>query len=107
MPLKIFVYRADRHREGCTFVIDVNEMTSICGETVRCFESKERLPKSVCYISFYGTSKTPENVEYFRYFGSVITNDARCTRAIKSRVAVAKSTFNEEKNLFSSKLDLI
>jgi hypothetical protein len=47
-----------------------------------------------------------ENVEYFKYFGSMITNDVRCTCEIKSRVAVAKSTFNEKKNLFSSKLDL-
>jgi hypothetical protein len=36
----------------------------------------------------------------------MITNDARYTREIKSRVAIAKATFNENKNLFSSKLDL-
>jgi hypothetical protein len=34
--------------------------------------------------------KQPENVEYFNYFGSMIANDARCTRQIKSRVATAK-----------------
>jgi hypothetical protein len=45
-------------------------------------------------------------VEYFNYLGSVITSDARCTREIKSRIAMAKAAFNK-KILFISKLDLI
>jgi hypothetical protein len=36
----------------------------------------------------------------------MITNDARCTREIKSRIAMAKATFNKKKNHFTSKLDL-
>jgi len=35
----------------------------------------------------------------------MITNDARGTRVIKSRIAVAKAAFNR-KTLFTSKLDL-
>jgi hypothetical protein len=35
----------------------------------------------------------------------LITNDARCTREIKSRIAMAKAAFNK-KTLFTSKLDL-
>jgi hypothetical protein len=35
----------------------------------------------------------------------MITNDARCTREIKSRIAVGKATFNKRKNLLTSKLD--
>jgi hypothetical protein len=31
-----------------------------------------------------------ESVEYFKCLGSVITNDASCTRGIKSRIAMAK-----------------
>jgi hypothetical protein len=50
--------------------------------------------------------KQLENVEYFNYLGSVITNDARCTREIKSRISMAKATFNKKKKLFTSKLDL-
>jgi hypothetical protein len=46
-----------------------------------------------------------ENVEYFNYLGSMITNEARCTREIKSRIAMAKAEFNK-KTLFTSKLDL-
>jgi hypothetical protein len=30
----------------------------------------------------------------------------RCTREIKSRIAMAKAAFNKKKNLFTSKLDL-
>jgi hypothetical protein len=50
--------------------------------------------------------KQLENVEYFNYLGSMITNDARCTREIKSRIAMAKAAFDKKKNLFTSKLDL-
>jgi hypothetical protein len=35
----------------------------------------------------------------------MITNDASCTREIKSRIAMAKAAFNN-KTLFTSKLDL-
>jgi hypothetical protein len=47
-----------------------------------------------------------ENVEYFNYLGSMITNDARFTREIKSRIATGKAAFNKKKTLFISKLDL-
>jgi hypothetical protein len=36
----------------------------------------------------------------------MITNDARCTREIKSRIVMAKAAFNKKKTLFTSKLDL-
>jgi hypothetical protein len=37
----------------------------------------------------------------------MITNDARCTREIKSRIAMAKAAFNKKKAFFvTSKLDL-
>jgi len=47
--------------------------------------------------------KQPENVEYFNYLGNMITNDARCVSEIKSRIALAKATFNKMKVLFTSK----
>jgi hypothetical protein len=34
-------------------------------------------------------------------------DDGRCTCEIKSRIAMAKAAFNNNKNLFTSKLDLI
>jgi hypothetical protein len=50
--------------------------------------------------------KQLENVEYFNYLGSMITNNARCTREIKYSIGMAKAAFNKKKNLFTSKLDL-
>ena len=46
------------------------------------------------------------NVEYFSYLGSIITDDARCTCEIKSRIAMAKPAFNKKKALFTSKVEL-
>ena len=50
--------------------------------------------------------KQLENVEYFNYFGNTTTNGARCTREIKSRIAIAKAAFNSKKTFFTSRLDL-
>jgi hypothetical protein len=36
----------------------------------------------------------------------MITNNARCTHEITSRIAIAKTSFNKKKTLFDSKLDL-
>jgi hypothetical protein len=46
-----------------------------------------------------------ENVECFKYLGSILTNDGRCTREIKSRIAMAKASFNKMTH-FTSKLGL-
>jgi hypothetical protein len=45
-------------------------------------------------------------VEYLNYLGSMLTNDARGTCEIKSRIAMAKAAFSKKKTLFTSKLDL-
>ena len=50
--------------------------------------------------------KQLENVECFKYLGSILTNAGRCTCEIKSRIAMAKAAFNKKKTLFTSKLDL-
>jgi hypothetical protein len=41
-----------------------------------------------------------QNVEYFNYLCSMLTNDARCTREIKSRSAMAKSSIQQEEDSF-------
>jgi hypothetical protein len=43
-----------------------------------------------------------KNVKYFEYLGSAKTNNARCTREIKSRTALEKAAFNKKKTLFLS-----
>jgi hypothetical protein len=45
-------------------------------------------------------------VECFKYLGSILTNDGRCTCEIKSRIAMAKAAFSRRKTLSTSKLDL-
>jgi hypothetical protein len=39
----------------------------------------------------------PENVEYFKYVGILTTNDARYTREIVYRIAMARATSNNRK----------
>jgi hypothetical protein len=50
--------------------------------------------------------KQLENVESFKYLGSILTNDGRCTCEIKCWIAVAKAAFNMKRTLFTSTLDL-
>ena len=47
-----------------------------------------------------------ENVECFKYLGSMSTADGMCTCEIKSRIAMEKAAFNKKKNCFTIKLDL-
>ena len=44
--------------------------------------------------------KQLENVESFKYLGSILTNDGRCICEIKCRIAMAKAAFNKKKALF-------
>ena len=46
--------------------------------------------------------KRLENVECFKYLGSMLTNDGRCTCEIKSIIAMAKAAFSKKKNLFTN-----
>jgi hypothetical protein len=50
--------------------------------------------------------KQLENVESFKYLGSILTNDKRCTCEIKCRIAMAKAAFNKKRALSTSTLDL-
>ena len=50
--------------------------------------------------------KQLENVESFKYLGSILTNDGRCTREIKCRISMAKAAFSKKRALFTSTLDL-
>ena len=50
--------------------------------------------------------KQLENVESFKYLGSILTNDGRCTGEIECRIAMAKDGFNMKKALFTGTLDL-
>jgi hypothetical protein len=66
-----------------------------------------RISRQPYPIQIIIAQKQLEKVKYFNYLCSMITNNARCTREIKSRIAMAKAEFNKKKNLFTSKLNLI
>jgi hypothetical protein len=51
-------------------------------------------------------SREPYPIQIMIDQKQLITNDTRCTREIKSRIAMAKAAFNKKKHLFTSKLDL-
>jgi hypothetical protein len=50
--------------------------------------------------------KQLENVVSFKYLGSILTNDGKCTCEIKCRIAMAKAVFNKKRTLFASTLNL-
>ena len=50
--------------------------------------------------------KQLDNVECFKYLGSMLTNNGRCTCEIKSRIAMAKAAFHKKKNLFYQHIGL-
>uniref|UniRef100_A0A3Q0RSH2 Reverse transcriptase domain-containing protein n=1 Tax=Amphilophus citrinellus TaxID=61819 RepID=A0A3Q0RSH2_AMPCI len=52
-------------------------------------------------IAMYG--KQPEEAEGFKYFGSTITKDDRCTAEIKSRIAIATSAMSGLSKIWRAK----
>jgi len=79
-------------------------------------ERRKKLLK--CYIwstALYGAEtwtlravhhKQLQNVESFKYLGSILTNDGRCTCEIKCMIVMAKAAFNKKRTLFTSTLHL-
>jgi hypothetical protein len=47
-----------------------------------------------------------ENVKTFKYLGSMLTNDGRCTFEIKYRIVMAKAAFIKKRALFTSRMCL-
>jgi len=52
------------------------------------------------------SQKQLDNVKSFKYLGSILTNDGRCTCEIKCRIAMAKAAVNKKRTPFTSTLDL-
>jgi hypothetical protein len=73
---------------GICYVIEMNLEKTCVQKT-----SKTTIPSSD-----YNRSKVPKAVEYFKYLGSLITNDARNTCEMKSRSA--KSSIQQEEDCF-------
>ena len=78
-----------------------------CGMEMNVEKTKVmRISRQPSQITITIDQKQLENVKCFKYLGSMLTDDGRCTCEIKSRIAMAKAAFNKKKNLFISKLDL-
>ena len=65
-----------------------------------------RISRQPSTVTIMIDQKQLENVECFKYLGSILTNDGRCTCEIKSSIAMAKAAFNKKKKLLTSTLDL-
>jgi len=56
-----------------------------------------RISRQPSPVTIVIDQKQLENVECFKYLGSLLTNDGRYTCEIKSRTAMAKAAFNKKK----------
>jgi hypothetical protein len=65
-----------------------------------------RISRQPSPVTITVDQKQLENAKCFKYLGSMLTEDGRCTCEIKSRIAMAKAAFNKKRNLFTSKLAL-
>jgi hypothetical protein len=65
-----------------------------------------RISRQPLTVKMMIDKKQLENVESFKYLSSVLTNDGRCTCEIKCGIAMAKTTFNKKRALFTNTLDL-
>jgi hypothetical protein len=65
-----------------------------------------RISRQLFPVKLMIDQKQLENVESFKYLGSILTNDGRCTCEIKSRIAMAKAVFNKKRAVFISKMNL-
>jgi len=89
-------------------------MTDRLIEIVRCYGMGSNVQKATMLkisrqrfpIQIMNDQKQLDNVDYFNYLGSMITNNARCTKEIKFKIAMAKAAFNKMMIILISTLDL-
>ena len=58
-----------------------------------------RISRQLSPVTITIDQKQLENVKCFKYLGSMLTDDGRCTCEIKYNIAMAKDAFNKKKNL--------
>jgi hypothetical protein len=58
-----------------------------------------RISRQPTQLQINADKEPVENVEELNLLGSRITNDARCTREIKARIAMPKAAFNKKNSL--------
>ena len=83
------------------------EIGGCCGMEMNVEKTKVmRISRQPFPVKLMMDQKQLENVESFKYLGSILTNDGRCTREIKCRISMAKAAFSKKRALFTSTLDL-
>ena len=65
-----------------------------------------RLSRSNESLQIKANDKELEEVDRFKYLGSVLTRDGYCTREIKMIIAIANEAFNRKMSLLTSKLNI-
>jgi hypothetical protein len=91
----------------------LQDITDRLTESGRCYGMEMNVEKTKAIrisrhpspIQIMIDQKQQEILEYFNYLHSMITNNARSTHEIKSRIAIAKVALNKSKAFHTSKLD--
>jgi hypothetical protein len=65
-----------------------------------------RISRQPSPVTIMIDQKQLDNMESFKYLGSILTNDRRCTCEIKCKIAMDKTAFNKKRALFTSTMDL-
>jgi len=87
--------------------VDKSSEIRCCGMEMNVEKMKvRRISLQLPTVRIIVDQKEVENVDYFSYLDSLITNDARYTCEIKCRIAMAKAAVNKKKALFTSNFDL-
>jgi len=92
----------------------LQDMIDKLNEIGRCYGMEMNVEKNKSNENFkttiasknYDKTKQLENMESFKYLGSILTNDGRCTCEIKCRIDMAKAALNKKRALFTNTLDL-
>jgi len=83
------------------------EFGRCCGMEMNVEKTKVmRISRQPFPVKIMIDQKQLENVESFKYLGSILANDVRCTCEIKCSFAMAKAAFNKKRTFFTSTLDL-
>ena len=65
-----------------------------------------RISRQPSPVTIMIDQKQLENVECFKYLGSMLTNNGRCTCEIKSRIAMSKRCIQQEEGSFYQQIGL-
>ena len=79
----------------------LNEIGACYGMEINVEKTKVmRISRQPFTVKIMIDQKQLQNAESFKYLGSVLTIDGRCTCEIKARIAMAKAAFNKKRALF-------